>query len=54
MQIFNKYFMKCICMKFNAITCIRILCILMSQLNFCICTVCIYLCMLRAPGKISS
>ena len=41
MQIFNKYFMKCISMKFNAITCLRILCILMlSQLHFYICTVC--------------
>ena len=38
--MFNKYFMKCICMKFNSITCIRILCILMSQLHFYICTVC--------------
>ena len=31
MKIIWKYFMKCICMKFNAITCIHILRIFMSQ-----------------------
>ena len=45
--------MKCICMKFNAITCIHILCVLMSQLHFYIFTSGIYLCKLRAPGNIS-
>ena len=53
MKIIWKYFMKCICMKFNAITCIHILGILMSQLHSYIFIICIYLCMLRAPGNIS-